>query len=58
MPDKNNKDNYYLSFGIGFGLLLGGAVGLMFNNIAMGSGIGVLIGIIIGTMIDSWKSKK
>ncbi|MGH4122156.1 MAG: hypothetical protein ACREV6_04375 [Clostridium sp.] len=56
MPDNNNTNknnkNYYLSFGIGFGLLFGAGLGLIFKNIAMGVGFGMLIGIGIGGIMD------
>ncbi len=57
MPDKNNgkkqdNQNYYLSLGVGIGLTFGAALGVLFNNIAMGAGIGMLLGIGIGTIRD------
>lgn len=51
MSDKNSK-NYYLSIGIGIGLVFGGAFGILFNNIAIGAGLGMLLGIVIGALID------
>lgn len=60
MSDKNSKNqNYYLSFGIGFGLLGGTIfstiVGMFFKFPliwALGPGLGMLIGIDIGVMMD------
>ena len=49
--DENNQ-NFYLSVGIGIGLTIGAAIGVIFNNIAIGAGIGMLLGIAIGALID------
>ena len=67
MSDKNNinnenpnnnetedKQNYYL--GAGIGLVLGAALGVIFDNIAIGAGLGMLIGICTGGIIV--KNKK
>lgn len=50
--DGENSKNYYLSIGIGIGLVFGGALGLLFNNIAIGAGLGMIFGIVIGVLID------
>lgn len=52
MADKSDNKNYYLSVGIGVGLVFGGAFGILFNNIAIGAGLGMLIGIVIGVLVD------
>lgn len=58
MSDKNsnngnrNSQDFYLSIGIGIGLVMGAAIGIIFDNLAIGAGIGMLLGIGIGTLID------
>lgn len=59
----NNK-NYYLSYGIGFGLLGGALLAVVLRLFiesllvwAFAPGIGMLIGIIIGIKIDMSKKK-
>ena len=64
MPEDKNNRNYYLSYGIIFGLL-GGAflavlLGLFFDTPlvwAFAPGFGMLAGIIIGIIMDSNKIK-
>ena len=64
MSEDNNK-NYYLRYGIGFGLL-GGALlavflGLFLNTPlvwAFAPGFGLLAGIIIGNIMDVNKNNK
>lgn len=63
--NKDNKKNYYLSIGIGYGLL-GGALSAIIIGIfvetplvwAFAPGLGMLIGIIIGAIMDENKNKK
>lgn len=58
MSKKNNSNDHYLSYGISFGLIIGGGLGILFNNIAIGAGLGMLMGIIIGTLIDYSKREQ
>jgi len=56
MSDNNNnkdRDNYYMAYGVGFGLLLGNVLGVIFDNIAIWAGVGMLLGIVIGAVMDS-----
>lgn len=65
--DQNNK-NYFLSFGIGFGLLAG-VLFASFSGIfiesplsstfiwGLGPGLGMLIGIVIGSLMDYKQNK-
>ena len=63
MSEENNK-NYYLAYGIGFGLL-GGALfavilGFFLDTLlvwAFAPGFGMLAGIIIGIIMDTNKNK-
>ncbi len=61
--NDNNKSqinkNYYLSFGIGFGLLGGALFALIIGAFiespliwAFGPGLGLLLGILIGVLMD------
>lgn len=57
MTDKNSKENknnhdFYLSIGIGLGVVMGAAIGVILKNIAIGAGIGMLLGIVIGVLIE------
>lgn len=56
---KNNK-NYYLSYGIGFGLLGGALLGVILNTIfetplvwVFTPGLGLVIGMTAGIMMDA-----
>lgn len=57
MANKKENDQYYISYGVGFGLLFGSLAGVFLNNIALWSGIGLLLGIIIGALMDFSKRK-
>jgi hypothetical protein len=69
MSDNNHpKDNHYLAYGIGFGLILGSLVVVIFNmvigiemsmifGIPMGAAIGMLLGTMVGMIMDSNKNK-
>ncbi|WP_373470773.1 hypothetical protein [Carnobacterium alterfunditum] len=59
MIDKS-KDHYYLSYGIGFGLMGGSLLAVMMGMFfefpfiwAIGSGVGILIGVVVGTLMDT-----
>jgi uncharacterized membrane protein len=54
---NRNKDHYYLSLGIGFGLLAGAFLGVMTENFFRWPGIGMLLGMGIGALMDYHKSK-
>lgn len=72
MSDKNNNDNnYYLSLGVGFGLvggslfatIIGFVFGLMGDSLflilmGLGPSFGMLIGIVIGIIMDYNKNKQ
>jgi hypothetical protein len=65
MPEDKNNKNYYLSYGIGFGLLGGFFLAVLLGLFletplvwAFAPGFGMLAGIIIGTIMDSNKNKK
>lgn len=65
MPEDKNNKNYYLSYGIGFGLLGGVFLAVLLGLFletplvwAFAPGFGMLAGIIIGTIMDSNKNKK
>lgn len=65
MPEDKNNKNYYLSYGIGFGLLGGAFLAVLLGFFldtplvwAFAPGFGMLAGIIIGTIMDSNKNKK
>ncbi|WP_079478914.1 glycine zipper family protein [Halobacillus salinus] len=61
MSDEKDKsiEHTYLAVGIGVGLPLGAALGLLlFDDIATGAGVGLVFGITIGTAADSLKRKR
>ncbi|HLR21624.1 MAG TPA: hypothetical protein VK087_06425 [Tissierellaceae bacterium] len=49
---NNNRQNRYLTLGIGLGLVFGSAIGSVFNNVSTGASFGMLIGIGIGGIMD------
>lgn len=66
MSNNQKKDkNHYLGLGIGFGLITGSAMGVLFTSvfngietgrifaIPIGAALGMLVGIVVGTLIDS-----
>ncbi|MGM8366401.1 glycine zipper family protein [Virgibacillus sp. W0181] len=56
---SRDKKNTYLATGIGIGLPLGAAIGLIImDNLAIGAGIGLILGIVIGAAVDSNKTNK
>ena len=65
MPEDKNNKNYYLSYGIGFGLLGGSFIAILLGLFldtplvwAFAPGFGMLAGIMIGIIMDSNKNKK
>lgn len=59
MSDRNNSRDFsskkYTSIGMGLGLVLGGLVGLLLNNMIIFSGGGMVIGLALGTALDARK---
>jgi F0F1-type ATP synthase assembly protein I len=69
--NKKRDNNYYLSFGIGFGLIggslfatiIGSVFGLIGDSsfpmvMAFSPAIGMIVGIVVGAIMDSNKNKK
>lgn len=58
MDKKSNKRPPFAGIGLVFGVAIGGGVGIILNNIAIGAGIGAGLGIVFGAIIDSYLAKK
>lgn len=70
MSDKKKNENYYLSYGISFGLIAGAGLGILFTaltngsqnwmtfGIPVGAGLGMLCGMVIGMLMDAKNKKK
>ncbi len=54
---EEDKKTHWPAF-MCLGISLGGGLGLVFKNIAIGSGIGMVLGILIGIYIDNANRNK
>jgi hypothetical protein len=55
--DNTNIRISYKALGMGIGLIFGGLVGLLIDNLIVFAGGGMVIGLAIGTALDSRTNK-
>ena len=55
--NHTQKKISYTALGLAIGLILGGLVGLLIDNMIIFAGGGMLIGLAIGTFLDQQRSK-
>ena len=56
--NKNSgKRISYTAFGLAIGLILGGIIGLIIDNIAIFAGGGLVLGLAIGSALDNRRPK-
>lgn len=56
MSAKNNQSQFKISYtalGLAIGLILGGIVGLIIDNMIVFAGGGMVLGLAIGTALDN-----
>ncbi|HEY71269.1 MAG TPA: glycine zipper family protein [Anaerolineae bacterium] len=47
-----NRKGNYLGLSMAMGLVIGGAIGLLLNNLVLFAGGGLVLGLAIGTALD------
>ena len=59
MSQENNtqKKISYTTLGLAIGLILGGIIGLIIDNIAIFAGGGLVLGLAIGSALDNRRPK-
>ena len=61
MSSEKSSNSFKLTYpgvGMGLGLVFGGVLGLLIDNLAFSAGGGMILGLAIGTAIESSRQRK
>ena len=57
MAKKKDKDQYFISYGVGYGILAGSLLGVVLNNLALFAAVGLGTGALVGIGLDLYKKR-